>query len=94
MDILIRIEKFSVERRQKKNKKKNLNSPISLLSAFASVPNVDKRCRSRDTLHYDTYYSTMVCDNSANVQIYNRRNMFVGEIRKVSNKQGATIGGK
>ena len=94
MDILIRIEKLSVERRKKKNKKKNLNSPISLLSAFASVPNVDERCRSRDTLHYDTDYSTMVCDNSANVHICNQRNIFVGEIRKVSNQQVSTIGGK
>ena len=36
----------------------------------------------------------MVCDNSVNVQICNRRNMFVGEIIKVSNKKVATIEGK
>ena len=67
---------------------------ILLLSVFASVLNVDERCRSRDRIHYDTDSYTMVCDNSANVHICNRRNMFVGEIRKVSNKEVATIGGK
>ena len=36
----------------------------------------------------------MVCENSANVHICNRHNMFVGEIRKFSNKQVATIGSK
>ena len=36
----------------------------------------------------------MVCDNSANVHICNRRSMFVVEIIKVSNQQVATIGGK
>ena len=36
----------------------------------------------------------MVCDNSANVHICNKRNMFVGEIRKCTNQGVATIGGK
>ena len=36
----------------------------------------------------------MVYDNIANVHICNLRNMFNGEIRKVSNQQVATIGGK
>ena len=43
---------------------------------------------------YDTDSTTMVCDNSANVQICNKRNMFVGEIRKCTNQGVATIGGK
>ena len=85
---------FKNRRHWKKNEKNKLKSPISLLSAFTSVLNVDERCLSRDTLHYETYSSTMVCDNSANVHICNRRKMFVGEIRKVSNKQVATIGVK
>ena len=45
-------------------------------------------------LHYDTVSSTMVYDNSANVHICNRHNMFSVEIRKVSNQQVAIIGGK
>ena len=45
-------------------------------------------------LHHDTDSSTMVCDNSANVNICNQRNMFVGDIRTVSNQQVDTIGGK
>ena len=36
----------------------------------------------------------MVCDNSANVHICNKRNMFVGKIRKYTNQGVATIGGK
>ena len=36
----------------------------------------------------------MVCDNSANVHICNKRKMFVGEIRKCTNQGVATIGGK
>ena len=36
----------------------------------------------------------MVFDNSANVHICIRRNIFVGEIREVSNQQVSTIGGK
>ena len=36
----------------------------------------------------------MICDNCANVHVCNRRNIFVGEIRKVSNQQVATIKGK
>ena len=71
-----------------------MKSPISLLSVFTSVINVDERCQSRDRLNYETYYSTMVCENNVNVHICNRRNMFVGEIRKLSNQQVATIGGR
>ena len=36
----------------------------------------------------------MVCENSTNIHIYNWCNMFVGEIRKVSNKKVANIRGK
>ena len=64
------------------------------MSVFTSVFNVDERCLSRDRIHYGTDSSTMVCDNSVNVHICNWRNMFVGEIRKFSNQQVATIGGK
>ena len=64
------------------------------MSVFTSVRNVDELCQSRDRLRYDTDSSTMICDNSSNVHICNRRNVFVGEIRKVSNQQVATIGVK
>ena len=62
--------------------------------AFTTVINVDERVRTRDLLPYDTYSTTMLCDNSANVHIYNKRNMFVGDIRKCTNQGVATIGGK
>ena len=45
-------------------------------------------------LQYDTDYATMVCDNSVNVHICNKRNMIVGEIRKCTNEGVPTIGGK
>ena len=64
---------------------------ISFLLVPTSVLNVDELCISRDRLHYETDSSTVVCDNRANVCICNRRNMFVGEIIKVSNQQVATI---
>ena len=92
--LLIQKYVFLKKQRQKKNKKKNLELPISLLSFFTFVLNVDECSLSRYRLHYDTYSSIMVCDNITNVHIYNRRNMFVGEIQKVSNQQVATIGGK
>ena len=63
-------------------------------SAFTNVLNVDKHVRTRDLLQYDTDSATMVCDNSANVHICNKQNMFVGEIRKCTNQGVATIGGK
>ena len=85
---------FEKQRHPKKTKKKRLTSLTSSLSVFTSVLNVDERCRSRDMLQHDTDLSTMVCDNSANVHICNQRNMFVGDIRTVSNQQVATIGGK
>ena len=68
---------FFKKRLQKMNKKNKLKSLISSLSVFTSVLNVDELCQSRDRIHYDTYYSTIVCDNSANFHICNRRNMFV-----------------
>ena len=52
------------------------------MSVFSSVLILDKRCRSKDRLNYDTDSFTMVCDNIANFHICNRHNMFVGEIRK------------
>ena len=64
------------------------------MSGFTSIPNVDERCRSKDRLHYDTDSFIMICDNSSNVHICNRHNMFVGGIQKVSNQQIATIGSK
>ena len=62
--------------------------------AFNTVLNVDEHVRTRDLLPYDTNYTTMVYDNSANVHICNKQNMFVREIRKCTNQGVATIGGK
>ena len=60
-------------------------------SAFTTVLNVDERVCPRDLLPFDTDSTTMVCDNSANVHICNKRNMFVGEIKKCTNQGVATI---
>ena len=62
--------------------------------ALTTVLNVDERVRTRYLLPYDTDYTTMVYDNSANVHICNKQNMFVGEIRNCTNEVVATIGGK
>ena len=63
-------------------------------SVLTTVLNVDERVRTRDLITYDADSTTMVCDNSANVHICNKHKMFVGEIRKCTNKGVATIGGK
>ena len=63
-------------------------------SAFSTGLNVDVRVRNRDLLQYDTDSSTMVCNNSANVHICNKRTIFVGEMRSSANQDVATIGGK
>ena len=63
-------------------------------SALTTVLNVDERVCPRDLLPFDTDSTTMVYDNSANVHICNKQNMFVGEIKKCTNQGVATIGGK
>ena len=63
-------------------------------SAFTTFLNVDERVSTRYLLPYDTYSTTMVCDNSENVHIYNKRKMFVRDIRKCTNQGVVTIGGK
>ena len=91
--------KYKKNRHRKKRrikKKMSTRSPFvkSFSSALTTVLNVDERVRTRYLLPYDTDYTTMVCDNSVNVHIYNKQNMFVGEIRKCTNQGVATIGGK
>ena len=77
-------------------RKKATRSPFvtSFSLALTTVLNVEERVRTSDLLPYDTYSTTMLCDNSANVHIYNKRNMFVGDIRKCTNQGVATIGDK
>ena len=92
----IRSIRYKKDRHIKKRiikKKRATRSPfVKLLSsALTTVLNVDERVRTRDLLPYDTDSTTMVCDNSANVHICNKRNMFVGEIRKFTNKGVATM---
>ena len=84
-------------RKKRKIKQKKVTRPQLVeffSSAFTAVLNVDNRVRTRDLLQYDTDSATMVCDNSANVHICNKRNMFVGEMRSCTNQGVATIGGK
>ena len=95
----IRSIRYKKDRHRKKRRIKKKRAPISpfvklFSSALTTVLNVDERVRTRDLLPYDTDSTTMVCDNSANVHICNKRNMFVGEIRKCTNQGVATIGGK
>ena len=95
----IRSIRYKKDRHRKKRrikKKRATRSPFVKLfsSLLTTVINVDERVRTRDLLPYDTDSTTTVCDNSANVYIYNKRNMFFGEIRKCTNQGVANIGGK
>ena len=92
----IRYKKYRNRKKRRIKKKRATRSPfVKLLSsALTTVLNVDEHVRPRDLLPYNTDSTTMVCDNSANVHICNKRNMFVGEIRKCTNQGVATIGRK
>ena len=92
----IRYKKNRHRKKQRIKKERATRSPFvkSFSSALTTVLNVDKHIHTRDLLPYDTYSTTMVCDNSANVHMCNKQNMFVGEIRKCTNQGVATIGGK
>ena len=78
----IRYKKNWYRKKRLLKKKRATRPPLveSSSSAFTTVLNVDERVRTRDLLQYDTDSATMVCDNSANVHICNKQNMFVGEI--------------
>ena len=92
----IRYKKYRHRKKLRIKKKRATISPFvkSFSSAFTTVLNVDERVRTRDLLPYETDSTTMVCDNSANVHICNKQNMFVGKIIKCTNQGVATIGGK
>ena len=95
----IRSIRYKKNRHRKKHRTKKKRATRSqfvklFLSAIPTFLNVDKRVRTRDLLPYDIDSTTMVCDISANVHICNKRNMFVGEIRKCKNQGVANIGGK
>ena len=94
--ISIRYKTDMHTKKRRIKKKRATRSPFVKLfsSALTTVLNVDERVCTRDLLPYDTDSTTMVCDNSANVHICKKRNMFVGEIRKCTNQGVATIGGK
>ena len=87
---------FVYSNKRRINKKRATRSPFVKLfsSALTTVLNVDECVRTRYLLPYETDSTNMVCDNSANVHICNKQNMFVGEIRKCTNQGVATIGGK
>ena len=92
----IRYKKNRHRKKRRIKKKRASVSPFvkSFSLALTTVLNFDKRVRTRDLLPYDTDSTTMVCDNRVNVHICNKRNMFVGEIRKFTNQGVYTIGGK
>ena len=92
----LRSIRYKNNRHRKKHRIKKKRATISSFvksfsSALTTVLNVDVRVRTRDLLPYDTDSTTMVCDNSTNVHICNKRNVFVGEIRKCTNQGVATI---
>ena len=93
---IIRYKKDRHRNKRRIKKKRATRSPFVKLfsSALTTVLNVDERVRTRDLLPYDTDSTTMFCDNSVNFHICNKRNMFVGDIRKCTNQGVATIGGK
>ena len=76
----IKYKKYRHRNKRRIKKKRATRSPFVKLfsSALTTVLNVDERIRPRDLLPYDTDSTTMVCDNSANVHICNKQNMFVG----------------
>ena len=78
----IRYKKYRNRKKRRIKKKRATRSPFLKLfsSALTTVINVDERVCPRDLLPFDIDSITMVCDNSANVHICNKQNMFVGEI--------------
>ena len=78
----IRYKKDRHRNKRRIKKKRATRSPFvkSFSLVFTNVLNVDEHVRTRDLLPYDTDSTTMVCDNSANVHICNKRNMFVGRL--------------
>ena len=44
-------------------------------------------------MEFDSYYTAIICDNSANVHVCNDLNCFKGELVKDKTFQVATIGG-
>ena len=83
---------FKKKRSQKKNNKINLKSPISLLSVFTSVLNVDEHCRSRDFIMTQILIQWSVTTARIFASV-NGATCFC-EIRIVSHQQVATIGVK
>ena len=60
--------------------------------AYSTVLNIDKRLQDQ-SIKFDTYSSTIICDNSANVHICNDKNMFISPPRWTDQHYIVTIGG-
>ena len=82
--------------KMKRNLLPDILEEVEAPVAFTTVLNIDDRVNNleRDLSTWDTDSSSMVCDNSANVHICNKRSMFVGDLTPVINHKVATIGGK
>ena len=50
--------------------------------AFTSILNTDNRRAGRGSTHFDSYSSTMVCDNSDNIQVCNNLSIYVGPFKR------------
>ena len=64
---------------------------------FTTVLNINKQVAEKGSGGYFSFDSDtlfIICNNSANVSIYNNKAMFVGNIQAVENHSFATIGGK
>ena len=59
--------------------------------AHSTVLNIDKRLQDQ-SIEFDTDSYTIICDNSANVHIFNDKNMFISPPRRTDKHYVATIG--
>ena len=83
--------KHQWHKRKKKNRKCSSSSQV-----FTTVLNIDDRDSKAGSgfTTFDLDSNTVICDNSANVHICNKKSMFIGEITPDTHSHVATIGGK
>ena len=60
--------------------------------AHSNILNIDKQLQDQ-SIKFDTYSSTIICDNSAKVHICNDKNMFISPPRRIDQHYVAAIGG-
>ncbi len=63
------------------------------LSDFSTVLNIDDLTAQRSTISFNSNALSVICENSANVDVCNNKNMFVIKIWPLQSHMGTTIGG-